>query len=283
VKFIKKGLSTSIQDLGRKGARKWGISASGAMDQFSLMSLNAFLNNPLENACLEFTFPSPEILFEEEVSFCIYGADFCPKLNDSPLKIGKIYRSLPGDILRFTRHQSGMWSYLGFAGTIQSGQWLGSYSHNEKLRHPSLPETLSIKKEICNKSGILPPLKKREKIRFVAGKYCTTIPQEAFTIDSGSNRMGYRLKGPALSGYKEQISFPVERGCIQLLPDGQLIVLMSESQTTGGYPLWGWVVDIDAFSQLQPGQSFYWEEISAEDAWEIRQKKKDYFQKLAWK
>ncbi|ADQ16945.1 biotin-dependent carboxyltransferase family protein [Leadbetterella byssophila] len=283
MKFLKIGLNTSIQDLGRKGARKWGIGSSGAMDQFSLQSLNAFLNKPVESACLEFTFPAPEILFEEEVTFCNYGADFGPRLNDSPILIGKIYHTKPGDTLRFTRHQSGMWSYLGFAGSVESERWLGSYSQNEKLVHPSLPKILKIKAEYFNRSGILPPLKSREKIRFVPGKYCTNIPNETFTIDASSNRMGYRLKGPALTGYKEQISFPVERGCIQLLPDGQLVVLMSESQTTGGYPLWGWVVDIDALSQLKPGQSFFWEKISAEEAWEINQKKKEFFQKLAWK
>ena len=50
--------------------------------------------------------------------------------------------------------------------------------------------------------------------------------------------MGYRLAGQKLeSREKEQlVSSAVSFGTVQLLPGGQLIILMADHQTIGGYP-----------------------------------------------
>jgi antagonist of KipI len=50
--------------------------------------------------------------------------------------------------------------------------------------------------------------------------------------------MGFRLEGPSLNllSETEMVSSPVAFGTIQRLPDGQMIVLMADHQTTGGYP-----------------------------------------------
>jgi Allophanate hydrolase subunit 2 len=59
--------------------------------------------------------------------------------------------------------------------------------------------------------------------------------------------MGYRLKGNELKIKKEQqlISSGVTFGTIQLLADGQLIILMADHQTTGGYPRIAHVISAD--------------------------------------
>ena len=69
--------------------------------------------------------------------------------------------------------------------------------------------------------------------------------------------MGYRLKGNSLKVKedKQLISSGVTFGTIQLLPDGQLIVLMADHQTTGGYPRIGHVIsaDLPLLAQRNPG------------------------------
>lgn len=52
------------------------------------------------------------------------------------------------------------------------------------------------------------------------------------------------------------ISSAVDAGTIQLLPDGNLIVLMADHQTTGGYPRIASVIkaDLPKLSQVRPGQ-----------------------------
>ncbi|HEY1022641.1 MAG TPA: hypothetical protein VGE06_10045, partial [Flavisolibacter sp.] len=59
-----------------------------------------------------------------------------------------------------------------------------------------------------------------------------------YPILPASDRMGYRLQGEALvQVHKAQLlSSGVGFGTVQLLPSGQLVVLMADHQTTGGYP-----------------------------------------------
>ena len=75
-----------------------------------------------------------------------------------------------------------------------------------------------------------------------------------FLISNSSNRMGFRLAGNPISLSKplEMISAAANFGTIQLLPDGQLIVLMADGQTAGGYPRIAHVIsrDLPLLAQL---------------------------------
>jgi antagonist of KipI len=70
--------------------------------------------------------------------------------------------------------------------------------------------------------------------------------------------MGYRLSGPPLftAKHAELISSAVNFGTIQLLPDGQLIVLMADHQTAGGYPRIAHVISahLSQLAQARPGE-----------------------------
>jgi antagonist of KipI len=92
-------------------------------------------------------------------------------------------------------------------------------------------------------------------VRVVAGAefdLLTAISQENFLkknylLNLQSDRMGFRLGGePLYLLYdKELVSSAVNFGTIQLLPDGQMIVLMADHQTAGGYPRLANVVPTD--------------------------------------
>lgn len=78
--------------------------------------------------------------------------------------------------------------------------------------------------------------------------------------------MGYRLEGNAIKVKedKQLISSGVTFGTIQLLPNGQLIVLMADHQTTGGYPRIGHVIsaDLPYLAQCNPGDEIQFSESS---------------------
>jgi antagonist of KipI len=82
--------------------------------------------------------------------------------------------------------------------------------------------------------------------------------------------MGYRLKGTPvyLQHPTELISTAVTKGTIQLLPNGQPLVLLADHQTTGGYPRIGHVIsaDIPKLAQFETGQSIRFKEITIEEA-----------------
>jgi antagonist of KipI len=81
-----------------------------------------------------------------------------------------------------------------------------------------------------------------------------------FLITNHSDRMGYYLKGEALSttANEEVLSSAVNFGTVQLLPDGQLVVLMADHQTTGGYPRLAHVISAheSRLAQMKPGDEF---------------------------
>ncbi len=85
--------------------------------------------------------------------------------------------------------------------------------------------------------------------------------------------MGYRLHGNALEEQEDRqlISSGVTFGTIQLLPDGQLIVLMADHQTTGGYPRVGHVIsaDLPSLAQCNPGDEINFVEVEIEMAEEL--------------
>jgi antagonist of KipI len=64
------------------------------------------------------------------------------------------------------------------------------------------------------------------------------------------------------------ISAPVLPGTIQLLPNGNPVILMADGQTTGGYPRIGQVIriDLDVLAQKQPGEQIRFKLISMEEA-----------------
>jgi biotin-dependent carboxylase-like uncharacterized protein len=279
LQILKKGILTTIQDAGRPGQAAIGVNSGGIMDYFSYRVLNILLDNPAEFPVLEMHFPAPEICFEEECQFALYGADFGAHLNNSPVLNGKINSAKAGDILKFKKRYSGQRCYFGVRGKLDVASWLGSYSQNSALKYPDFPLEISLINEtvIQRKYGVVPP-KLSKEIRFVPSFEFSdlldssekTLAESEFIISNDSNRMGYRLKGEPLKliSPKEMISSAVHKGTIQLLPNGQLIVLMADAQTTGGYPKLGYVcgVDLNQLTQLGSGESLTFKAISQEEA-----------------
>jgi allophanate hydrolase subunit 2 len=66
----------------------------------------------------------------------------------------------------------------------------------------------------------------------------------------------------------EMISEGVPRGAIQVLPSGELVILLADHQTTGGYPVRAVVASVDMWrvAQLRPGDRVRFDGISLECA-----------------
>jgi len=90
-----------------------------------------------------------------------------------------------------------------------------------------------------------------------------------YTISQQSDRMGYRLEGPAIIySQSEMLSEGVCVGAIQITADGQPIILLCDRQTIGGYPKLGSVFspDIDKLAQLMPGRKICFKAIDLKQA-----------------
>jgi antagonist of KipI len=82
--------------------------------------------------------------------------------------------------------------------------------------------------------------------------------------------MGYWLEGPRLEGRhdREMISDATPIGGIQVLPNGEALLLMVDRQTVGGYPKIAVLIsaDLPKAAQLCPGHRVRFQIVSLEEA-----------------
>ena len=289
----KEGMLTTVQDLGRMGYRTFGVNPGGVMDRTATRLLNQILENDPNAPVLELHFPAGEYLFEAETTFAVGGADFSPALSAVTIDSWTVYSASPGDVLKFPTKRSGSRSYLAVSGGFCVESWLRSCStslltgkggfHGRKLRtgdRISIAPFTDSDDSACKTIGrsLIPPYSQSPALRVVAGPeydLLTGISQHAlftkeFVVSRQSDRMGFRLQGPTLFRLNDSeiLSSGTTFGTIQLLPDGQMIVLMADHQTTGGYPRIATIVSVDLplIAQLGPGDEVLFELIDLEQA-----------------
>lgn len=293
----KAGLFTTVQDLGRPGLRRFGISSGGAMDASSFRIANLLVGNPENSAAIEVTMNGPEILFEQSAEIALCGADLSPAVNGTDAPMWRPVRIEAGDVLSFGVPKSGCRTYLAVAGGIQVPAVMNSASTLTRAgiggfcgRALRKGDQLSIGKsgssantKVANwcvspyfrmdslEDSVIRLLKGRHYALFGADSQ-ERLTTEPFVVTNEADRMGYRLDGPPLTldQPQELLSEAVIPGIIQVPASGNPIVLMADCQTTGGYPKIGQIaaVDLPVAAQLRPGQQVRFELISMEQAQE---------------
>lgn len=297
IRIIKPGVMTTLQDTGRKGYRHNGIGTGGAMDRFALPVANYLVGNEENAAVMEMGFPAPEILFGQNAIISLCGADFTAFLNDQPLPIWKPVYVKKDAVLRFGQPVSGNWAYLAVQGGWNAEKWLGSFSTNQvAVAGGHLGRSLQKDDEIrCREDNfsmldnavinwqLSDVLKNRvyassQTIRCITGIEWDMLSEESklifttgtFGVGINSDRMGLRMEGPNidLEGAEELISSIVDSGTVQLLPDGRIVILMADHQTSGGYPRIASVIRADQprLAQMKPGEPVRFSIISLPEA-----------------
>jgi antagonist of KipI len=97
----------------------------------------------------------------------------------------------------------------------------------------------------------------------------------ALLVTPRADRMGMRLEAPGLRLHTDEIlTTAVTQGAIQVTPSGELIVLLAEHQTTGGYPVIATVISADwpLLGQARPGDTIRCREVSVAEAARARRR-----------
>ena len=289
IKFLRPGLYTSIQDMKRIGYKKYGIPNSGPMDEYSHILSNWLVDNSYSSETLEINYFGPRIKFNFNTTIGICGANFDAKINDKRIQLNRSIKVKTGDILDIGVCLNGGRVYLSFSAKMKLKKSFNSYSTYEKIniggingKKISKNDTINFKKseEIIKKK--IPDSFQRKyqevsNIRVIKGVNYNIISKNSlkkldneFNVSSGSDRMGIRLNGNKLkvSDKKSIESTVVSKGTIQLPPAGDPIILMSDSQSTGGYPIIGNIarVDISKVSQIKPESKLKFTFISLEES-----------------
>ncbi len=281
IEVVEAGLLTTVQDGGRAGHRRLGVTSAGPMDAASHREANLVVGNPDTTAALECTVAGPTLRFLRPVPFAVTGADLGTvlqraDLGDWPVPLGTRVLARAGNVLSFTGRRAGCRAYVAFAGGIDVPLVLGSRATDLGGGFGGLEgRALRGGDPIALGDGPLPapagaafrPASSATPVvRVVLGPQDDHLTEasvarflsEPYSVLATSDRIGCRLSGPQLEhrGAAEIVSDGMVMGVVQVPPDGQPIVMMADGPTTGGYPKLATVItaDLPLLAQVTPGE-----------------------------
>ena len=284
------GLFSTVQDLGRFGYARFGISASGAMDGLAIRLANALVGNPMEAAAIEATLSGPVVTLEtERARLAFAGMEARITLNGATVAPWRAFEARRGDRIAILPGPSGLRGYLAVAGGIAVPAILGSRSTHTRsalggLDGRALRAGDRLPLATCAVDGFCLELPSERRptyagpVRVVLGPQDDRFSPEGITTFLGSeyrvsdktDRMGCQLDGPVIAhrdGFNI-VSDGIVNGSIQVPGHGRPIVLLADRQTTGGYPKIATVVgaDLRILAQARPGTTLRFKAVSAGEA-----------------
>lgn len=282
------GLLTTIQDKGRFGYQRYGVTEGGPMDRTAFAIGQAALRKGPDGTAIEIGLGGLKLdCLSGRTAFAVTGGDFTVSLAGRTLQGWTIADLSEGDCLEIRPRRWGNWCYLTFAGDIRAQRWLGSSSVNPALSFTGRP--FAEGDEIVIDGGNLRTAASRQlpvpvfarprpeihlvpgpQERFFALAAFERLFGQMFAISTQYDRMGIRLEGPELP-IATALDMPSEgilRGSIQVQGSGKAVALMADHQTTGGYPKIATVIstDQDTLAQLRPRQAVIFRPVSVERA-----------------
>ena len=273
---------TTVQDLGRPGYAHLGISTSGAADALSLRAGNLLVGNAEGAAALEMTLAGGTFEFESRAIVALTGADFEASI---PMWTAAWVR--PGAQVRCGHARLGARCYLCVNGGIDVPLVLGSASthlltglgglEGRALKRGDILQTMWGRP--IGLRGTLSPAPASTIIHVTAPTNAHALCSAAWEVQEDSDRMGLRLRGPALDRHTgHMLTEGVPLGAVQVPPDGQPIILFVEHQTTGGYPKPANVISADFWrlGQLRPRDQVRFVKLSIERALELMQEQEKW-------
>jgi antagonist of KipI len=280
IRVVSPGLQTTVQDLGRFGWAHFGISASGAADSFALRAGNLLVGNAENAASVEMTLMGAAFEFSTDTVIALTGSDFgagFPLWSAVEMKAGQTLRCGPS--------QSGARCYLCVRGGIAIPKVMGSASTHVITSVGGSPlragDLLPIGNEAIRRprgAAKAVPVLGDGPLRVTDGPQAENFADElycgTYTVSEESNRMGLRLRGPAIaSAAGQMLTEGTPLGAVQVPPDGQPIILFVEHQTTGGYPKPANVISADfrRLGQLRPRNQVTFERVTIERALRLLQ------------
>jgi biotin-dependent carboxylase-like uncharacterized protein len=281
------GPASSVQDGGRHGTQRYGLTPSGAMDQLALAAANTLVGNPSFAAAIEIgPFGAAFTARGGAVRVALAGAPRNADIAGRIVASGTSMTLADGETLTLGFARGGSFSYLAIEGGIAGEPTFGSLAVNARAGLGSpYPRPLQAGDELQVKAASAAPERRIDlpaladgPIRVVMGPQDDEFDdaQKKLFLDSEwkisatSDRMGYRLEGSVLKHLHGHniVSDGTVNGSIQVPGNGAPIVLMPDRGTTGGYPKIATVItaDLGRFAQTPAGTGFRFRAVGMAEA-----------------
>ena len=289
---LRAGINTTFQDKGRNNLYHIGIPFSGVMDNRNYLIANYLAGNTKNTTVIEFAYQGPLLKFNGEKICLVITGDVTFNIIKKNLDVekGNCYQSYyltDGDQIDILSTNRSVYGYLAVSGGFNVELFWNSSSTNtkariganngEKIKKDSLIEILKPQK-IYSLKKLKYFNSKIEQIRIIKGTNYSYFSKDGkknflekkFVVSKLVDRMGMRLEGPKIENIVDTNirSEGLIKGVIQVPPDGNPIIMLSDHGTIGGYPKIGVVIsaDYDKLVQLQPGSKIKFKEVSLFEA-----------------
>jgi len=299
LKVLQPGLYSTIQDLGRLKFRSYGVTTSGAMDDFALRVGNRLVGNNQDEAGIELTFRGGEYLFMKDSVISVTGADLNPKVDGQDIPIWESLLIRKGSRLFFGNPSKGIRAYITIQGGINIPIILNSKSTDMKVGFGGLEgRRLKTGDMLCQNEERLDTDVvgsyfsgtviddyygwdlQTKMIRVLLGpdldhftkEGIETFLKSKYSISVKSDRKGYNLEGPKIAHSQKGPDITTNTttvGAVQVPGQGTPIILLRDCQTVGGYAKIATVItpDIAVLANSAPGQQVSFCKVDIERAY----------------
>jgi antagonist of KipI len=293
IEVLDGGLMTTVQDLGRFGYQRFGVTVSGAMDGIALRAGNRLVGNVDSAAGLEITLLGPEVRFAQPGLLAVTGADLGASVDGRPIQMWRTIAVNAGSVLSFLGQRDGLRAYVALGGGVDVPVVLGSRSTStrsglgglegrplragDRLPLGPAPDGPTAQSRAMRPSAI-PRCGHRHLVRVVLGPQDEAFSDQGratflsadYTVSAQSDRIGSRLDGPRIAHRTSAdiVSDGTTLGVVQVSGDGCPIVLMADRGTTGGYAKIATVISADLWriAQAAPGDRIRFEAVDLDGA-----------------
>lgn len=292
IEILKAPPFATVQDAGWATGRAVGLPEGGAMDPLLLRAANALVGNPPGAAVIEWALGPGTLRAGGPARMAVLGLARVT-VAGAEAGAGAALEVPAGAEVSIVPAPEGRFVYVAVRGGIDVPLVLGSRSTylpggfggfaGRRLaagdRLPVGEATGPASPAAGNVIGILPGaspgpvtlrLTRGPQWDFFGEAERERLLSAAFAVSRRSDRMGYRLEGPAIRP-REAATLPSEPACpgaIQIPDGGQPIVLMPDGPTVGGYPKIAVVIraDLRLLAQCPPGREVRFREVTLDQA-----------------
>jgi antagonist of KipI len=287
IEVVDPGRYATVQDRGRPGFERFGIPPGGVADWFSAAVANRLVGNLDDAALIECAATGPTLRFERDTTIAITGGE-CPEAG---LPNWRAERVDAGSTIRCGKLLPGLRAYVAIRGGIDVPVILGSRSlcasgtfgggpGRPLQTGDRLPVGATVEGPILGApwpASHRLPLRGPWEVHVIPGPHRDAFDPSAlqrFTttaclVTPALDRMGVRLDTPALHlDDAEVLTAPMTAGAIQVTPSGELIAVLADHPTTGGYPVIATVItaDLPLLAQARPGDTVRFREVTLAEA-----------------
>jgi KipI family sensor histidine kinase inhibitor len=291
------GLRTVLQDGGRRGLAALGVPAATPGDPYSFRLANQLVGNSVDACALEVVARGPTLRCVRSTFVAVVGASPDVRVDGRPVASGRVVPVDAGQQLVVGAVRRGLRSYLAVAGGFVGPDVLGSCSSDQlsmlgpgplaagarlsaATMHLPLGDHLrdGIARDVDEgKPVVLRVVPGPHPEHFVAGAFAS-LARVSFAVDAESNRVGLRLRlrrdahalplRADLDAPTEVDSQGVVTGAVQVPPDGEPVILLTDHATLGGYPVVAVVAAVDhgLLGQCAPGSIVVLDPIDYDEA-----------------